>query len=275
MICSQLAQDVPIAATVGDRIVRTFVLKNDDGTAYTGDYEVTPQIIKSGSRISLTTASDWDVNETANTVTVELKQVTFTEPLRALWTLGLSLGATGEVLDQQAVGGKFEIESLGTTRPIDAPDSGVYDIGITTGETTTITISSVTIGTGGGVTQAEMDAAIEAAQTESRIADQAISAQRAVMITATGCDYFDQTDDDMAGRLFGVSETAAAIGAAVKIRTGGMMVGASGLTTGHVWCNGSAGQLSAAVPVSGVMQSVGYAPDANTLGVTITDPITR
>lgn len=105
------------------------------------------------------------------------------------------------------------------------------------------------------------------------VADVALGGHRAVIATATGCDYADNTDATHTDKIIGVTSGAVSQGSLAYIVTTGELNGFSGLIKGSPVYASTNGTLTQTVPTSGFVQKLGVAIAADTCVIQIQPPI--
>lgn len=105
-------------------------------------------------------------------------------------------------------------------------------------------------------------------------AGQNLSSGRAVVSEDGDIFYFDPTNEDHAGRLYGITKTSGLSGQDVQVQIAGQFNETGlGLTPDLVVYAGANGVLTHTPPATGLVQEIGPAIDANTLVINITKTI--
>lgn len=96
-------------------------------------------------------------------------------------------------------------------------------------------------------------------------ADIALGGHRAVIATATGCNYADNTNASHANHVMGITNGAVSAGATAQIIAMAELTGFSGLTPGWPLFLSTNGVLTQAIPGTGFIQQLGIASSATTV----------
>lgn len=124
-----------------------------------------------------------------------------------------------------------------------------------------------------GTTWVETEIISGSAIEQTYSAGAAVGGQRVVMLNGGTAIHFDPIEANV-GFVLGISNNAAGIGDPVKVIMEGSMVSVGwGLTPNTVYYASSTGLLTTVVPITGVLQRVGVAVDANTLQIRFSEPI--
>lgn len=104
-------------------------------------------------------------------------------------------------------------------------------------------------------------------------AGEALGGHRVVMIDSDTAIYFDPSDEENAGRVLGLTSSAASLGESVNVVSMGKLNNPGwSLTPGTVYYASSTGNITSTPPSTGISIRVGVAVDSDTLDVHISEP---